>query len=185
MLLRYARKIRYLSWRQLAALARRRLFGYRAVAKDVVTPQRRMSSGARPFLPHPPSGSGAEHFRFLNHSEYFPDGRVDWKALNVSKLWRYNLHYFDYILDPCRSESDIRTLISDWIAQNPPGTADAWEPYTVSMRIVNWVKFVLTRSAGDSIPGQWLSSLCAQALDRKSTRLNSSHTDISRMPSSA
>ena len=31
----------------------------------------------------------------------------------------------------------------------------------------------------------WKNTINSRAIDRKSTRLNSSHTDISRMPSSA
>ncbi|MGA7979223.1 MAG: hypothetical protein WCA32_03250 [Chromatiaceae bacterium] len=30
-------------------------------------------------------------------------------------------------------------LVAGWIAANPPDTTDAWEPHTVSLRIVNWV----------------------------------------------
>ncbi len=80
----------------------------------------------------------------------------------MSKLWRYNLHYFDYLQDPLRSLDSKCRLISNWIALNPPGTPDAWEPYPVSLRIVNWIKFFLGTSRG-ALTEQWLYSLYGQA----------------------
>ena len=37
----------------------------------------------------------------------------------------------------------------------------------------------------DSLPAKGVVGVCEQATDRKSTRLNSSHSSVSRMPSSA
>ncbi len=34
-------------------------------------------------------------------------------------------------------------LISEWIAKNPPGKGDGWEPYALSVRITIWIKFFL------------------------------------------
>lgn len=59
----------------------------------------------------------------------------------MPKLWRYNLHYFDYLLDSDRCSKAKARLISDWIDRNPIGIGDGWEPYTLSLRIVNWIKF--------------------------------------------
>jgi uncharacterized heparinase superfamily protein len=89
---------------------------------------------------------------------------VDWVSGNMPKLWRYNLHYFDYVLDPGHSMEEISTIISDWIAKNPPGTADAWEPYTVSLRMVNWVKLFLNIGFPDDSGQAWLDSLYIHAL---------------------
>ena len=50
----------------------------------------------------------------------------------------------------------------------------------VALGILVGVLFPLDKAK----PDQW-SAAKLEALDRKSTRLNSSHTDISRMPSSA
>ncbi|MGE0468505.1 MAG: heparinase II/III family protein [Nitrospira sp.] len=88
----------------------------------------------------------------------------------MPKLWRYNLHYFDYLHDPARSPENKGLLITDWIQHNPPDTEDAWEPYTVSLRIVNWIKFFLLQSAANSEEGnksfprqQWVENLYLQA----------------------
>ena len=53
-------------------------------------------------------------------------------------------------------------LISDWIVKNPPGTGDAWEPYTLSLRMVNWIKFFLKNDT--AIQEESLQSLYMQAL---------------------
>jgi hypothetical protein len=79
----------------------------------------------------------------LNQEKTFPDGGIDWASKDMPKLWRYNLHYFDYLFDAGRSHDAKVHLISDWIVKNPPGTGDAWESYTLSLRIVNLIKFFL------------------------------------------
>ena len=80
----------------------------------------------------------------------------------MPRLWRYNLQYFDYLRDPGRSALQKAQLIDDWIRRNPPGTADAWEPYTVSLRIANWTKYFMSLSAPSNPPLPWLASLWSQ-----------------------
>ncbi|MDO9117855.1 MAG: alginate lyase family protein [Nitrospira sp.] len=121
------------------------------------------------------------HFSFLGRSQQFESGKLGWAGKDMPKLWRYNLHYFDYLQHPQRSIANKSHLISDWIAHNPQGTVDAWEPYTASLRIVNWVKFFLSLSTtsldrnhleeggtkGEFPAGlnpEWLRSLYQQAL---------------------
>jgi uncharacterized heparinase superfamily protein len=89
----------------------------------------------------------------------------------MPKLWRYNLHYFDYLHDPQRSSENKCFLIGNWIQHNPPGTEDAWEPYTVSLRIVNWIKFILLSNGArvgedsENPPRQeWIDSLHQQVM---------------------
>jgi len=106
--------------------------------------------------------AGDYSFCFLNQTKEFPDGQIDWTSREMSKLWRYNLHYFDYLLHADRSLDAKRKIIAAWISQNHPGTVDAWEPYTLSLRIVNWIKFFLQNS---SYPKEnSLHSLYTQAL---------------------
>jgi uncharacterized heparinase superfamily protein len=100
-------------------------------------------------------------FVFLNATKAFCAGGIDWKSAEMPKLWRYNLHYFDYLLDENRSLESKRQLIRHWITHNPPGTEDAWEPYTVSLRIVNWVKLFLAEPK--VVQSAWLTSLYQQA----------------------
>lgn len=106
-------------------------------------------------------------FTFLNREKRFSVD-VDWASTEMPKLWRYNLHYFDYLHDSKRSVEQKCLLLTDWIHRNPPGTDDAWEPYPVSLRMVNWMKFLLLendlpRQSGGRYQ-EWLESLYRQAL---------------------
>lgn len=85
---------------------------------------------------HPKCG-GEElpEFTFLNLTAR-PKG---WNDASLDMLWRYNLHYFDWVLTPRRRDAK---LVERWIADNPKGSIPGWDPYPTSLRIVNWVKYL-------------------------------------------
>lgn len=104
-------------------------------------------------------------FIFLNLRRKYTNSRsVDWRSSEMPKLWRYNLHYFDFLQDEGRSLEDRGGLIEDWIVHNPAGTMDAWEPFPVSLRVVNWIKFFLHPHNRGQLPANWLESLYRQTL---------------------
>jgi uncharacterized heparinase superfamily protein len=85
-------------------------------------------------------------FCFVNQTANlgFP---VDWSAKGMPRLWSYNLHYFDWLwsfLDERSKTEDERwesakRLTHDWMINHPPSkTAEGWEPYPVSLRLINW-----------------------------------------------
>ena len=113
------------------------------------------------FLSYPMKAESAEHFRFLNRSKRFDGGVPEWQNADMARLWSYNLHYFDYLQDPALTLEQKQAIVEDWIVCNPRGTVTAWEPYTASLRIVNWVKFAL--NAGQDVPPDSLKSLAEQA----------------------
>lgn len=101
-----------------------------------------------------------QRFRFLNE-EHDILAAADWNHIDWAKLWLYNLHYFD---DLNAVNSDVRldwhqSLITCWIAENHPVAGKGWEPYPISLRIVNWIKWVL---AGNELPSGALESLAVQ-----------------------
>ncbi len=100
-------------------------------------------------------------FRFLNesHELNFPE---DWNGSRFEKLWLYNLHYFDVLNSAATGEQKAwhRSLLARWVADNPPGWGNGWEPYPISLRIVNWIKWAL---AGNSLESAWIDSLAQQA----------------------
>ncbi len=108
------------------------------------------------------AAGGTDTFDFLNRAHTFPEGEVDWRSAEMEKLWRYNLHYFDYLLDRDRPFGNSAALISDWIVKNPPGTPDAWEPFPVSLRIVNWIRFFLRPEVRNRVEPAWRESLNKQ-----------------------
>ena len=83
-----------------------------------------------------------DHFTFL--SEVNQLSLVGWDNPSKSKLWRYNLHYFDYLnqLELENEEVELQNnIISKWISENPFGKGTGWEPYPTSLRIINWTKW--------------------------------------------
>lgn len=91
-------------------------------------------------------------FRFLNAEHEIPSPALP-------KLWLYNLHYFD---DLNAEKAASRTawhqdLIARWVAENPPGAGTGWEPYPLSLRIVNWVKWALIGNVLDEAAYQSLA----------------------------
>ena len=113
----------------------------------------------------PPAGEprllGPVTFRFLDETRTLADPG-DWNRPDWDKLWLYNLHYFD---DLNAEGAGVRrewqcALIARWIADNPPGHGNGWEPYPLSLRIVNWVQWLL---AGHAPQPSWLDSLAMQA----------------------
>ena len=101
-------------------------------------------------------------FTFLNET-HTVQSASDWNHPQWEKLWLYNLHYFDDLIaeDGEQRGGWHRALIQRWIAENPPGTGNGWEPYPTSLRIVNWVKWGL---AGNELEDNWLDSLAVQAV---------------------
>ena len=69
------------------------------------------------------------------------------KRLNnkkFSKLWLYNLHYFDDLNSNIQSsyKNELRVnLVYKWIDNNTSFHGIGWEPYPTSIRIVNWIKW--------------------------------------------
>ncbi|MGE0751918.1 MAG: heparinase II/III family protein [Variibacter sp.] len=160
-------------WRTLRHLRREQIWGRlqrhlpkRPVA-DAPPPSLRQRRGsfAAPILRAGPIRSGSR-FDFLNRSADVTTAS-DWDDEGVAKLWRYNLHYFDWLREtaaPSRIDDDS-AWIDRWIAENPPGRGTGWEPYPLSLRIVNWIVWFST--IGKTTPGR-LESLAMQAryLDR-------------------
>lgn len=90
-----------------------------------------------------PSMTGPRSWEFLSEAGDLDD--LSWDGPQREKLWRYNQHYFDDL--NAHAATDRRAwhldLVDHWVAHNPPGQGCGWEPYPVSLRVVNWVKWAL------------------------------------------
>lgn len=106
------------------------------------------------------SMTGPRSFVFLNEPGALDE--IGWDGEQREKLWRYNQHYFDDLnaIDAEARRAWHLALIEDWIAHNPPGQGNGWEPYPLSLRVVNWVKWAL--SGGELSPAA-VHSLAVQA----------------------
>jgi hypothetical protein len=80
-------------------------------------------------------------FTFLNLSKSFNDSEIDWGFLQYGKLWNYNLHYMDYLLQPDMGKERGLQLIHEFL-QNLTPKSTALEPYPISVRGINWIKFL-------------------------------------------
>jgi hypothetical protein len=98
------------------------------------------------------------HFTFLNRSKAF-SGKIDWDFSDYDKLWQYNLNYFDYLLQPGMSREMGLSLTRSFI-EHAGSTGAAFEPYPISLRGMNWIKFLLHAGAADTVAIQ--SSLYTQ-----------------------
>lgn len=98
---------------------------------------------------------GNDTFLFLNEQQKF----TGWNDKKRNKLWLYNLHYFDWLRQANLPEEEGNRWIEKWINENPASAGNGWEPYTLSLRIVNWIKWdlsghKLTDKAKDSLAVQ-------------------------------
>lgn len=102
--------------------------------------QRRLTLGTWCVAISKPSPvSGPDTFTFLNQTYTLGPS---WSSSHIEKLWLYHLHYFD-LLNANLDKGMQADLITRWISANPPQSHVAWEPYPLSLRIVNWIKWAL------------------------------------------
>ena len=84
---------------------------------------------------------------------------IQWEARQQSALWRYNLHYFDYLLQPGLEYATGVELMDSWRLANPLGSGAGWDPYPISLRLVNWIKFAHQHG---ELPAELMVSLAQQ-----------------------
>lgn len=109
-------------------------------------------------IPRPRSLEGRS-FTFLNQTTLFSN-QIDWNFAGYGKLWCYNLNYFDFLNQNEAAPVDGLKLIHDFIDSTNPGSV-GFEPYPVSLRIINWIKFVSRHDLHDEAVDR---SLYEQAL---------------------
>jgi uncharacterized heparinase superfamily protein len=96
----------------------------------------------------------AGQYCFLQQTVKFSD-KIDWRLTlqpDVDALWRFHLHYHEYLLDLAAADEQCQStdytalaweIVLDWIANNPPSNgqvfADAWHPFCISRRLPVWI----------------------------------------------
>jgi len=73
------------------------------------------------------------------------DNSTDWNSSEKDKLWLYNLHYFDDLNSKLSKDSfELQVYwVKKWILENPlVEEGNGWEAYPISLRIVNWIKWL-------------------------------------------
>jgi uncharacterized heparinase superfamily protein len=104
---------------------------------------------------------GPETVRMLGQERRIGSPRA-WSDPTADKLWLYNLHYFDDLgADEAATRASWRhAFLKRWVAENPAGGGVGWEPYPLSLRIVNWCKWAF---AGNELPADCVESVAIQA----------------------
>ncbi len=134
--------LRHLKFQQGIALLSQRLL-----------PRASVSRGALPEVLTTPSDwllAPAKHdswqlpdqFCFLNEIHQVSSPTF-WNTGATTYLWHYNLHYFDYLVSSTSLAypESASQWIDRWISENPPFSGRGWEPYPISLRVINWLKF--------------------------------------------
>jgi uncharacterized heparinase superfamily protein len=156
----YWRTLRHLRPRQLTGRLRMRLLPHPAADLREAPPRRHV---ARPWAGparREPSLLPPATFDLLGERHGLDE--VGWNGDGVARLWRYHQHYFDDLNAHGASARSAahRDLLARWVSENPPGVGAGWEPYPVSLRIVNWVKWSL---GGQALTESLQHSLAIQA----------------------
>ncbi len=86
-------------------------------------------------------------FDFLNLSHIFKD-TIEWNFSEYGKLWTYNLNYFDFLQQDKMSKDNGLKFIYDFI-DNSNTLEDGLEPFPISLRGINWVKFLSNHKIKD------------------------------------
>ncbi len=85
-------------------------------------------------------------FHFLNKTKSIL--KIGWNGNSnlVTKLWRYNQHYFDDL----NAKGSLQRkkwhieLMADWVNNNQIGIGVGWDSYPISLRTVNWIKWYIS-----------------------------------------
>ena len=87
-----------------------------------------------------------KYFEFINKKIPF----TNWN-MEEEPLWRFNLHYFDYLMQKDMSKKMGLEFINSWIDyfDSNQHKKDALHSYPISLRIMNWIKFLNRFSIND------------------------------------
>jgi hypothetical protein len=108
---------------------------------------------------------GNNTFQFLNKKKKI-ESEKDWNTEHLSKLWTYNLNYFDFL---CQDSDDFLInekieIINFWFKSNQNLKNIAWDSYPTSLRSINIIKFTIEKNIKHTglfsilaLHGRWLN----------------------------
>jgi hypothetical protein len=103
--------------------------GYRLVAR-----------GAVPAAPGASTRVQGDTFKFLGQRHRL-ETADRWSPSALPRLWAYQLHYFRW-LGEAPVERGLEFL-RDWVSAQTPGASPGWEPFPLSIRIREWLEWLL------------------------------------------
>ncbi|MBP3193818.1 alginate lyase family protein [Natronogracilivirga saccharolytica] len=78
---------------------------------------------------------------FLLNKKFAFDETICWNYTGYGKLWAYHLNYFDFLHQPGMMWDTGKELIDDFL-KDIQKRKIGMEPYPISLRTINWVKFM-------------------------------------------
>ena len=156
LIIRFIKTVSYLKWSQIYYRIYYRLIPVMLFFTSKPILRKKINGWGAPSYIQPSTTDGTT-FKFLNVTSQIDNGD------ETSKLWRYNFHYHN---DLNSVVADINFpicegIVNDWILSNQSFKSEGWEPYCISLRSVNWVKW-LSRLKPEQIRPIWNDSLYNQ-----------------------
>lgn len=115
---------------------------------------------------------GNNTFEFLNKKKKF--NKIDWNFSENGKLWNYNLVYFDFLNQEKIDFDDSLNLIHNFIL-NDDRHISGNEPYTISLRNINWIKFASYNNIKNNKIDDYLFNSYKKLLDNLEFHLLGNH----------
>jgi hypothetical protein len=97
---------------------------------------------------------GQYAFSFLNQEKVFSN-QLDWGEEGYGKLWNYNLQYVDFVRQQDIPEKTKLKLLYDLYEKLEKGKLKL-EPYPVSLRVMNIIRFLHKQQESDTKLQQWI-----------------------------
>jgi len=113
-------------------------------------------------------------FKFLNHSIDF-QSKIDWNYNKYGKLWTYNLNYFDYLNQEDMDKEEGLFLINEYISNIEDNIYDGLDPFPISLRGINWIKFLTKHYIYESYIDESLYAQYMILLDKLEYHLLGNH----------
>jgi hypothetical protein len=121
----------------------------------------------------PTSYLSNQTFRFLNITHDFGE-HIDWNYAEYGKLWTYNLNYFDFLNQQEIQKSESLQLMHHFIDETET-LKDGLEPYPISLRAINWIKYLSKENIADATIDESLYNQYLRLLDRLEYHLLGNH----------
>lgn len=144
---RYISTIQFLTFKQLFYQAyyplRKKIRGVKRHTYPFYIPAQSTPTRLQDFIPAKPSiffSYDQIDLSFLNKEKKFNLDNINWSFFDHGRLWNYNLVYFDFLNQQNISSEQGVLLIQDFIRKLPDAPT-ALEPYPISLRGLNWIKF--------------------------------------------
>jgi uncharacterized heparinase superfamily protein len=147
----------------------------RADRRQVTTPGRRQWTAAWNGPAYLPRRETAPNVFTMLGCSYRTVTCGDWNDANRPRLWLYECHYLDDLAARATDGRAEPDLLDRWIAANDRVAGVGWEPYPLSRRIVNIVKYLGRAGIASETRMQSLARQTRTLEDRLEYHLRGNH----------